>query len=465
MNDRKIKRGTKIAGFEVLSYLSSGNTGAVYKAHQTSLNRHVALKVLHPEVAADPDFLRGFFREARSAAAINHSNIVQAYDVGEADGYHFLAMELIDAGDCRQLVDKQGPLQPKQALEIIRAVADGLSHGFQFRGLTHGDLKPANILLTSEGKPKLADLGLARMNGDNDSSEGIELTPDFAAPEVITGKWQPGDPRADIYSLGATFYYLIAGHPVFQGESYKDVLQMHQFTPPPSLNIIVPTCSVAIAKFAARMLAKSPDERFAGWPELLEEIDKLLNVRAPKIKSVHVLPHRIHQPSDIKRSTGYIIGLIAAGLAAGLLFLLVAAPSSSIKNTQPKKLSLGSTQCLMMEKNGTEVREFSPDAFGPSTSPGIKACLDFANLPPISPKPYVLKIFLIQAGTGLITIKDATGLPIAESSGGESGQWLSIAIPRPLQPSYDGKIRLVLTSTDQYRIDCSKQKPCLEIGP
>ncbi|MEN9361852.1 MAG: Serine/threonine-protein kinase PknB [Verrucomicrobiota bacterium] len=462
MKNGRISPGTQIAGFEVISYLSKGNTGEVYKAHQISLKRLVALKILYPEVAADPDFVRGFFREARSAAAINHVSIVQAFDVGVADGYHFLAMELVDGGDCRQLVAREGRLKPARALEIIRAVAEGLAHGFLFRGLTHGDIKPANILLTLDGKPKLADLGLARMSGDNYSSEGIDLTPDFAAPEVISGKWCPGDPRADIYSLGATFYYLVTGRPVFEGSSYKEVLQMHLYRQPEPLIDLIP-CSSALSVFAARMLAKSPDERFSTWPELIQEISHLQQSGEARFRPRPASPNRIFKRGETPRSGAYKAGLAFAGLAAGLLFFLVAAPT--VREKKPEAIVLTAEKCLMMERNGTEIRQFEAESFGPSVNPGIKACLDFSGLPPVSQKPYVLKLFVKHAGGAELTVKDADGMLVAKSPGGHSGEWLSIAIPRPLQPRYDGRIRLVISSPDSHLLDCAERRPLLEIGP
>ncbi|MEN9362204.1 MAG: hypothetical protein RL095_3739 [Verrucomicrobiota bacterium] len=288
--------GTVVAGYQIRRFIAAGNNGDVYEAVQLSLARPVALKILRPQIAEDPEFVRGFIREAQAAAAIQHPSIVQAYDVGRsAEGHLYFAMELVDGVDAGVLLKKRGRLPPGEAMMLIRAVAAGLAHGHRSRGLTHGDLKPSNLLIRSDGQVKLADLGLARMHGEGHGgdSDGICLTPHFAAPEVISGTWKPGDPRADMYSLGATLHCLISGEPPFDDGDYRQILTHHQFSPPPRLASLVPACSVAVSDFCQALLAKKPEQRFQNWEDLLGAADAVISGLTIKVKEPVKAPYKL----------------------------------------------------------------------------------------------------------------------------------------------------------------------------
>ena len=174
-----LPEGREIGGFRIDKAIGHGNMGIIYRAIQINLNRPVALKVLFKTVAEDQDFVRSFFREAQAAAAFTHQNIVQAFDVGQSDdGIYYFAMELIDGGDISLQLKQTGIYDPVDALEKMLGVADGLDYGSTLRKLTHGDIKPANIMITKNGTFKLADLGLARMGGEiQGESDGLMLTP------------------------------------------------------------------------------------------------------------------------------------------------------------------------------------------------------------------------------------------------------------------------------------------------
>ena len=173
-----------IGGFELLATLGKGGMGVVFKARQVSMDRIVALKVLPPNLAKDETYVSRFLREARSAAKLNHPNIVQGIDVGEAGGHYYFAMEFVDGFTVKELIRRQGRIEEKQALNIVGGVARALEHSAK-HGIIHRDIKPDNIMISREGAVKLADLGLARTveKPDTLTIEGTALgTPYYMAP-------------------------------------------------------------------------------------------------------------------------------------------------------------------------------------------------------------------------------------------------------------------------------------------
>ena len=262
-----LPEGREIGGFRIDKAIGHGNMGIIYRAIQINLNRPVALKVLFKAVAEDQDFVRSFFREAQAAAAFTHQNIVQAFDVGQSDdGIYYFAMELIDGGDISLQLKTTGIYDPIVAVEKMLGVADGLDYGSTLRKLTHGDIKPANIMITKNGTFKLADLGLARMGGEiQGESDGIMLTPLYAAPEMINGTWEVGDPRADMYSLGATLYQMMYGEPPLNDDDYHKVIEMQLNQEHIPLKERIENFPSNISKLVDRFLEKDQEKRFESW--------------------------------------------------------------------------------------------------------------------------------------------------------------------------------------------------------
>ena len=336
-DDITLAPGREVGGFLIEGPLGHGNMGVVYKAMQVNLRREVALKILPPAIARDDDFLRAFFREAQAAAAFTHQNIVQAFDVGKTDdGLFFFAMELVDGGDIAVKIKQEKRIDPVESLKLLVGVADGLDYGSQARRLTHGDLKPANILLTRNGKAKLADLGLARMGGEIDGeSDGVMLTPLYASPEMIHNKWEVGDPRADIYSFGATLYHMIAGHPPFEADDYQQVMTMQVHSAHRHLVDLVPDCPLPISRFVDHLLEKKADNRPQNWKEVKTRMDELIadptearkrksggiQLKGPAHYNHHT--HHHHPPESAPAKKGFplipvlaVAGLITASLVA-----------------------------------------------------------------------------------------------------------------------------------------------------
>lgn len=269
-----------IDGFRIIRKLGQGGMGAVYLAEQISLHRQVALKVIAPQIAADAQAVDRFMREARTAAAINHPNIISVIDVGYDNGHLYMALELVSGGDAAQLATRfNGVLPEMRALEIISDCCRGLGALYEAR-LIHRDIKPANIFITREGVAKLADLGLARseQGGDRLTMSGHTIgTPAFMSPEQASGK-SDLDSRSDIYSLGASLFALTTGSPPFTGDGIFAIAAKLLTEPAPDARSLNPTLSPETARVIARCLAKQPAERFQTPHDLSVALTEALSV-------------------------------------------------------------------------------------------------------------------------------------------------------------------------------------------
>jgi len=293
-------KATRIGGFEVLECLGQGGMGTVYKARQVSMDRIVALKVLPPKLAKNEAFVQRFVREARSAARLNHPNIVQGIDVGHAGGHYYFAMEFVDGVTVKDLIQREGRIEEKKALNIIGAVARALEHA-QEHGIIHRDIKPDNIMITRKGVVKLADLGLARSTEKPDTLtvEGTALgTPYYMSPEQVRGETDI-DTRADIYALGATLYHMFTGEFAFDGPNAGAIMAKHIAEPLPSPKEKTPALSRAACELIERMMAKDPADRPQTPTELLAEIRDAL---AGKVRLRPRGRPRVAQPPSAVRT-------------------------------------------------------------------------------------------------------------------------------------------------------------------
>ncbi|MCK5834547.1 MAG: serine/threonine protein kinase [Lentisphaeria bacterium] len=251
--------------------LGQGGVGTVYEAHQISLDRSVALKILMSQFAQDKTFVEDFIREARSAARLNHPNIVQAFAVGQDDGVFFCAMELVRGETLKDVIEREGHISIPASFKIMRQMSEAINFAWQTSQLVHRDIKPDNIMITEKDVAKLADLGLARVASESEV-EGDEImgTPQYISPEQLLGL--KTDVRTDIYSLGATWYHAITGEFPYMADTPQEIAQMHleaTLVPPITLNPDIPkVLSVMICK----MMAKHPEDRYADAEELIKDI-------------------------------------------------------------------------------------------------------------------------------------------------------------------------------------------------
>ena len=280
----------RLGPYVLLDRLGEGGMGAVYKALQTQLDRIVALKVIRRERINNPGVINRFQREIRAAAQLQHPNVVTVHDAGEDGDTLFLVMEYVEGTDLAKLLKQRGPLPIAEACDCARQAALGLEHIRQ-RGLVHRDIKPANLLRAAEhGLIKIADLGLARLRGDEGAltADGSVLgTPDFLAPEQALDA-RSVDIRADLYSLGGTLYCLLSGQPPYPGGSAMEKLMRHQRETPVPLRSLRADVPAAVEALVSRLMARNPADRFQTPGEAATALAEVLAVPAVALAAVPV---------------------------------------------------------------------------------------------------------------------------------------------------------------------------------
>lgn len=324
--------GRRLGHFELLESVGIGGMAAVIRAHDLDLGRTVALKILPPDMAADPENISRFRLEARAAARLDHENVARVYHFGEDQGLHFIAFEFVEGENLRVKMEKNGGLlEVSDSLRYMIQVTAGLSHAAS-RGVVHRDIKPSNIIITPEGKAKIVDMGLARnldaraSNGQLTQS-GVTLgTFDYISPEQAIEP-RLADCRSDIYSLGCTFYHVLTGHaPVPEGTAAKK-LHCHQHVPPLDPRELNPAIPDDLAAILARMLAKNPDQRYQHPDHLLQHLlivaDKLKISTGPvAIENGGRVSPYVDQPLPPPPALSPMwIGLAIAALVIGLFVI------------------------------------------------------------------------------------------------------------------------------------------------
>ena len=262
----------RMGQFLVLKLLGKGAMGEVFEAKDTTLGRHVAVKMLGKKVGASEDAMRSFVQEARNLAALNHRNVVQVHTIGIEKGQPYIVMELVSGGRVDQMIQKDTPGDERRLLTIAVDVARGLEAAWK-AGLVHGDVKPANILLDQQGQGKIVDFGLARF-AESDIEGKIYGTPYYLPPELLEGK--APDFRSDMYSMGASFFHAFTGRPPFRAKTVKDIVRMRLIEPAPDLRTLAPDVHRRTAAVFARMLQKSPDERYPSYDALVADLQRAL---------------------------------------------------------------------------------------------------------------------------------------------------------------------------------------------
>jgi serine/threonine-protein kinase len=264
--------GKEIGGYKILDRLGRGGMGTVFKAKQISLNRVIALKVLASKFAKDPKFVEKFQSEARAAGQLNHPNVVQVFDVGQLAGLHFFSMELMEGGCVQDLLTAapEGRLTWQEAMPLIVDAARGLVFA-EKRGIIHRDIKPDNLMLTSEQRVKIGDLGLAKKAEEGAGDKQIFGTPHFIAPEQAQGKEITH--AADLYALGATFYRMITGKTPFAGETVKEILKKQINEPHQPIRQIVPDFPEDLEAIVDKLMAKKVENRYQSATKLVEDLE------------------------------------------------------------------------------------------------------------------------------------------------------------------------------------------------
>ena len=290
-------KGFVLGGYVILDKLGAGGMGQVFLAEHTTMRRLVAVKVLSTPAQEDAVAFERFVREARAAAAVNHPNIVRVFDLNRDGRLHYLVMEFVDGLTLGTLVEKSGPVAVGAAAGYARQVALGLQHAFD-RGLVHRDVKPSNVMVDRHGTARLLDLGLVRFESESDSKLTSQAgggtilgTADFLAPEQAVDS-SSVDIRADIYGLGATLYFLLAGHPLFPTGKTAQKLMWQQWREPTPVGELRPGVPAGLAGVVHRALAKRPADRWPTPQALADALEPFAEPAAPSPELVPVPPLR-----------------------------------------------------------------------------------------------------------------------------------------------------------------------------
>lgn len=272
MNDKN--KQTKIGKYEILEKIGEGGFGLVYRGHDPSLNRQVAIKVLKGEVATAPDFVERFRREARLAASLRHANIVNVIEVGEHEGRYYLVMDLLTGGTLSELLKSGQPLLIGRAIELLKPIAEALDFAHR-KGMIHRDVKPSNIILNEDGQPVLTDFGLGKsLNESGGTTTGMAMgTAEYMAPEQILG--QEPDARTDLYALGVIAYQMLAGQLPFSGTTPFTIQKGHAEQIPPDPRKVNPALGEQIVNILLISLKKQPELRYQSGAEFISALERI----------------------------------------------------------------------------------------------------------------------------------------------------------------------------------------------
>lgn len=326
--------GLVLGDFRLLRRLGQGGMGQVYLAEQLSLHRQVALKIVRPQLAetaaAAETLLKRFRAEAETVARATHANIVQIYAIDQAGDLNYMALEYVEGRNLRELVEKQKPIAFAHGLKIMAQVAAALQRAAEL-SIVHRDIKPENILVARNGDVKVADFGLSRCFDrplDLTRSGVVMGTPLYMSPEQVEMK-SPVDHRSDLYSFGATCYFMFAGIPPFRGETPIEVAYQHVHNDPTPLADLRPDLPPEVCALVHRMMAKKPEERYQTAGEVVREIERIrqhmLLANSTALLSDAVRP-AAPQPVRVLTVPGqacpwyqrHVIGISAVALAIGI---------------------------------------------------------------------------------------------------------------------------------------------------
>lgn len=311
--------------------VGTGGMSSVYRAHDRLLERNVALKILHDSYLDDESAVERFRREARSVAQLSHPNIVTVIDRGEEDGHLFIVFEYVPGENLKQYVGRQGPCPVREAVEIAVEVGRGLAFAHR-QGIVHRDVKPQNVILDGDGRPKVTDFGIARsldVEKDVTLTGTVLGTSDYIAPEQASGR--PVVTQTDVYSLGCVLFELLTGDVPFHGESFVAVAMRHIHEPPPSVLERRPDVPLRVAGAVQRAMAKEPDDRFGSMDAFVAELDACLGemgetdtertmIAAPRVlRESRVRPARARRP--VWPLVLLVTGLALLGVVAAFVVL------------------------------------------------------------------------------------------------------------------------------------------------
>ena len=322
-----IASGTRLGPYEIVAPLGAGGMGEVYRARDARLDREVAVKVLPASYSADPDRLRRFEQEARAVGRLNHPNVLAIHDVGDHEGVPYVVSELLEGSTLRERL-ASGPLPARKAVDFALQIARGLGAAHE-KNIVHRDLKPENVFVTSDGRVKILDFGLAKLVLP-ERSDGLSAAPTetrgtepgvvlgtvgYMAPEQVRG--QGTDARADIFAFGAILYEMLSGRRAFRGASSADVMSAILKEEPPDLSETGRGVPAPLERLVSHCLEKNPEERFQSARDIAYELESLSGVSASEVRAPRDLSRRPLPRLGLSLVTGIAAVAAVAGLMAG----------------------------------------------------------------------------------------------------------------------------------------------------
>ena len=283
--------GRRVGQYRPVGVLGSGGMATVYWAYQASLDRHVAVKVLHPQLTVDPVLVERFLREARTAARLNHPNIITIHDVGEADGTYYIAMRLVTGETLQDLVRRNGALPTDRVVAILQQLISALAYAHR-QGVVHRDVKPSNVMLEQADRATLMDFGIVRAAEESRLTRTgtIVGTPEYMSPEQAEGGQV--DHRTDIYSLGVISYEMLTGQVPFSGTTPLAVLHKVVYEPPPALSTLVSAISPELEGFVQCALAKKAEDRYQSASEMGAALERAAALSEPSARGSAAISYR-----------------------------------------------------------------------------------------------------------------------------------------------------------------------------
>jgi serine/threonine protein kinase len=329
--------GENLGSYKIIGKLGQGGMATVFKAHESSLNRMVALKVLSPHLSEDADFIKRFQREAQAAAQLNHPHIVQVYAIGEEQGMHFFSMEYIKGETLAQVIKKEKQLPLARAISVVRQVAEALDQAHQ-AGMVHRDIKPSNIMIDAAGRAKVTDFGIAHLARSQTklTREGSVIgTPEYLSPEQCAG--QAVDARSDIYSLGVTFYEMLTGKTPYETDTPVSMMLKIVKGEFPPLRQVAPQVPTAIQEVVEKMMATDRERRYQDTDRLIAALDTYEKGRTAPVNVIFAAPETLSAATGSNRRrtlsalavAAVIVLLLGGAFAAKLLHFGDKSPADS----------------------------------------------------------------------------------------------------------------------------------------
>lgn len=323
--------GAEFDGYRIVRLLGQGGMGAVYEGKELALNRRVAIKILTMDINRNPDGVKRFRREAKAVASISHPNIAQVYRVGMYGDYHYYAMEYVDGKSLEDMIAENQRITGSRCFNLMKQMVEGLKAAAD-RDVIHRDIKPANIMVTKDGTVKIVDFGIAKTHDDSETfrtaTGTIMGTPAYMSPEQCKGKEL--DFRADMYSLGCTFFHMATGRPPFDADTVYKVMAQQISTPVPSIPSVASNVPDRLANIIYTMMEKTPDNRYHTYQHLLTVLDAAVEGRAPAVTVSTIDERMAPREADEKRRREkmYYIG-------GGIVALIVLIFLISLANREP----------------------------------------------------------------------------------------------------------------------------------